>query len=153
MAKRLIASALIASQLFTWASGALYMCVASDGSVGVDRGPAFCNHCPSHEVVEKPARCEAGCCHDHDATAGDDDIVLASGTCDCRHVLISHAQATTATRQSALDVERLSLACVAILPTPGSLWLVDVVETSLRIGAASEPPAHLRALSSTLLRC
>jgi hypothetical protein len=154
MTKRLIASALIAAQLLPWASGAMYVCVASDGSVGVDRGPASCSHCHSHVVAEQPSSCGAKCCHDHDDTAlCDDAVVLARGACDCHHVLISPAQATTAARQSTTDVQQLSFACSAALPTPTSPTLAASVENSLRFGPSCELPAHLRALGSIVLRC
>jgi len=154
MTKRLIASALIATQLLSWASGSLYMCVASDGSVAVDGGPASCNRYRSHKVCQRSSCCDAACCHDHhDAAPCDGAIVLASGWCDCRHVLISHSQATTATRQSAIDAERLSHASIATLPTPVSPMLAEHGENCLRLDPSCEPPPHLRALGSIVLRC
>jgi hypothetical protein len=129
------------------------MCVASDGSVGVDGGPAFCNHCERHEVAEEPSCCQQACCHEHGAAAPCDDATVLAAACDCRHVLISQAQATTPTRQSAVEVEYLSLACIVALPAPASGTLANGVENSLRMGLSHEEPAHLRALSAIILRC
>jgi hypothetical protein len=153
MAKTLIASALIAAQLLPWASGALYMCVASDGSVGVDGGPAFCSHCERHEVAEQSTCCHAGCCHERGATVPCDEATALAATCDCQHLLLSQAQTTTPARQSALEVERLPLVCIFDVPATGSGALVDGVENSLGPGVSHEQPAHLRALSAVILRC
>jgi hypothetical protein len=154
MTRNFLALALVATQLVTCASGSLYMCLASDGTVAVDRGPASCGHCQSHKHGENDS-CGGKFCQlgepSHPATR-DVSLVLQGGPCNCQHVPMAQAPSSPP-RQTTLYLQRLTHDSLVALPTLAAMDLVGHIEQVLRLPPAHDAPPQLRALSSVVLRC
>src|SRR5215471_18342769 len=88
MVKSFLILALVTAQLGAVSGAPLYLCLAEDGSLCIDGGPATCDCC-------KLAETEDDCCpgdhsHRHEA---DGSSAWQADPCGCTHVQISHTQA------------------------------------------------------------
>lgn len=164
MIKLLIVPALVVAQFMTWAGGSLYMCVACDGSVGIDLGPGNCHRChgEEHAAGEHRHEHDCGCCHanktsdhEHARQPQADHGVEAGRPCDCQHQLIASEQSAAASRQSHVEraLDHLLHGGVAVVSLPAPLALAQQVERLLSVAPSVEHSPQLAALSSTVLRC
>ncbi len=150
---------LIATQLLCWSGQPLYLCLGGDGSIDVCLGPGHCDCEKSHAEC-----CETRADHLHCGGAilrhreADHHGAIAwvgrASDCDCRHILISQAQAPSISAKS--TVMELQDALVPTVTLGGDQ--IDAVVSldrmpawdSTRLLGASSPIA---LLSTVALRC
>jgi hypothetical protein len=94
MGKALLSLMLVVTQVVPWTASPLFLCLASDGSVCLDAGPAACTCCRDHEHDE-----DACCGRDTDKERHEDGPSRVSddrggewvsdADCNCAHVLLS----------------------------------------------------------------
>jgi len=164
MARFLVVTTLVVAQFMTWAGGSLYMCVACDGSVGIDLGPGACHRCHGEQRAAGEHRHEhdCGCCranetakHERALQPPADDRSEAGRPCDCQHQLIASEQSSAAWRQSQVEraLEHLLHGSVAVVALPAPLTHVQQIERPLFVATTVEHSPQLAALSATVLRC
>ena len=133
----------------------MYLCLAGDGSVCVDFGPAGCRCCPRHDGAEA---CESH--HDHQCPEHSDQgkqngpMLAAECDCDCSHIQIVQQQGPVVVQKSVKQSDHyawMPTPSIAVLQTHINVIASEVVlnRTSLADSSASVPA--LRA--SVVLRC
>src|SRR3954469_23943205 len=118
MTRWLLTAVLLATQLTAWSVAPLYVCVASDGSVGMHLGAGSCG-C-SHDDDDRD--CGSNChCHHHHHAAGlaqhhehrsvPSLHAVVKDSCGCTHIQISQSQSPTIVAKATVGPE-----CETVLP-------------------------------------
>src|SRR5262249_41923595 len=98
MAKNLLSLLLVMTQLLSWSTQAVYLCVDSDGSICLDGGPDACDCChhDDHDCDHH------GCSQHHDpvlvascATQPAGQWEATESDCNCWHIQILSQQQPT----------------------------------------------------------
>lgn len=159
MAKPLLILALVATQLVSWSSPALYLCVCGNGSVCVDAGPSICTCCEeSDEAAGRERACACACHGDVQVCESgefDDPRQVVSDVCRCRHIQISLEQAPTVSVLSVSTVVERLASLMALLPYDLSpvQEVQALFDQRTRIGQSPVPSPLLIALASVVLQC
>lgn len=126
MVNSLLSLILVATQVLSWNTAPLYLCLEADGSACLDFGPDTCGCCHEHASTpetDSQAACRehSECNHaEHALPAGSTaDSQAASTPCGCTHVQISDPQTAALGRATFtaadLDVQPM----LAIVTYPG----------------------------------
>ena len=172
MAKRLLIMALVAVQSASWSGASLFLCLAADGSVCIDGGPAACaccvdkpetdGSCDSHETtgvasaVGWAVPTEPAVSGGHSPPYGAAAQCEASVPCGCTHVQISQSQAPTIVVQSVTNsgFERVaSFASQVPVGRNSRLGTRHVVASLTRGGPPDRPSLTLLTVAVAVCTC
>jgi hypothetical protein len=144
MAKLLLSLVLVATQLVSWSSARLYLCVCNRESVCIDRGPDDCDCCHESEAAPQDAIV---------AERGSMPALSLQATCECRHVELSLAGPATVVRTA----DRCESGEFIALPSPVNLLSAFITADDCLLQV---PPGQSAAaiytsaiLGSVALRC
>jgi hypothetical protein len=159
MAKTLLSLMLMLTQLLSWSTPSVYLCVDSEGTIRLDGGPNSCDGChhDSHDDHDEALhecshhKCSAG--HDYglasrcssEACSADAPQLwtLADADCDCLHFqIVSQQQPTTVRAAASIDSAQQNL----VAPLADILSMTQ--PTSSQVESAGGP---FRAASSFAL--
>jgi hypothetical protein len=155
MVHTLLSLMLVATQVLSGNSAALYVCLEPDGSFCLDFGPSTCGCCQHDETDGSEAEHDA--CGDHDCDHHPADVASsdehAEPDCPCDHVQISEPQTATVHKAAAPPQDHLPPAPLAIVSDLAAACFSTNVGESLSARLHDGPSLILAERASVVLRC
>jgi hypothetical protein len=124
MSRWLLTAVLLATQLSSWTAAPLYVCLASDGSVGMHLGAGDCG-CDHDDSFTDHSECqcrhhhghhhEAAIAHHHEHHSLAPSLhAVVSNSCGCMHIQISQPQGPTIVTKSTVAPDSDSVLSIAV---------------------------------------
>lgn len=152
MGKNLLSLLLVVTQLMSWASTPLYLCISENGCVCFDVGSDSCTCCTLTVQDESDVE-QSACCGHCDADEVDELQAIALTTpCDCTHIPLTIEQSESvqpANASTTIIWDAQVFWCSAqqqIIPRTMPVVL-------LHWDRRDNPARHPVALATTVLRC
>ena len=162
MSRWFLTAVLLATQLSSWTAAPLYVCLASDGSVGMHLGAGECG-CDHDDACDDHAtECycrhhhhhEAAIAHHHEQHSPVPSLhAVVSNSCGCMHIQISQPQSPTIVAKSTVGPQSqsaLPIAMIDLTPHFASTANAFGLQPALFIGCSS---LTLLQLETVALRC
>jgi hypothetical protein len=175
MTRAILILTLMATQLLSVSSDAIYLCVRNDGSTCcVDAGPESCACCDGHDEMPDSHACQASdcaaggldhdhhvaadCCEDHDVPVPQSPAFagVAVDTCDCTHIPLTMAneQPTITSRQvAAADFDFHAFLLAPVVQEREVFLLSQDFSVQHWLCEAPRIDFALTAISTIVIRC
>ena len=152
MGTKFLSLMLVVTQLMSWASAPLHLCISKSGSVCIEISGETCTCCTDGDH-EKHDTEPSTCCGHCDADESDDHAVVVLTTpCDCTYIPLTIEQSDSV-RPSIASCTITWDASVSWLHAPHEIIPSTISVLILHWDRRDNPSRHPVALATTVLRC
>jgi hypothetical protein len=152
MAARILSLMLVVTQLMSWASTPLYLCISKSGSVCVEIGDDNCTCCVDSNHEEHKLESSACCAHCDAEESEDPPVVTLRSACDCTHIPLTIEQ-DDSIRVSVPSYITVWDVQPAWLHAPQQFFTRGISALVLHWDRRNDPSRHPVDLATTVLRC